>query len=116
LKTTAQALHAPTFLINRQQHVRAQPTNCCAQLTYLARRFDIPGKQNHTTYLGLAKNLPILGTQPGSGDIQHQRALQGFTHFISSSAISHLPAHCGQAASSINTRQWAGTRSNNQTN
>lgn len=40
----AQALHATTFLVHRQQQIRANRANGGAQLTHLARMLDVAGK------------------------------------------------------------------------
>ncbi len=71
-ETLAQPLDAATLLVHRQQQVWPHGSNRSAQLVDLARVLDISGKQNKPADLGLAKQLAILGSQPGTSNVQHQ--------------------------------------------
>ena len=44
-----ETLHAPAFVINRDQHARPSIMNCLAQLCQLLTISVITRKQNHTT-------------------------------------------------------------------
>ena len=74
-KTLTQTLHPPTLLIDSQEQIRTYRTNGGRHLSYLPRVLDIAPEQDQASHFGLTENLPILCSQPGAGDIQHQRAL-----------------------------------------
>jgi hypothetical protein len=45
---------------------------------------DIAGKNDQATHFGVAQELTVFSSQPGTGDIHHQRALQARTHICNS--------------------------------
>ncbi|MNZ73173.1 hypothetical protein D3C78_915780 [compost metagenome] len=79
-KTLAQALDPTTLLVHRQDQLRANGADRSAQLAHLARAFDVTGEDNQAGHFGLAQKLAVLGGQPGTGDVDHQGALQAGTH------------------------------------
>ena len=76
----AQALDPATFLIDRQDQVRANRTNGCTQFAHLARAVDIAGKDDQAGYFWLAQQVTVFGGQPFTGDVHHQGALQADSH------------------------------------
>lgn len=94
----AQALHAPSFLVDGQQQVGTDGANGRTQFANLGRMLDVASEDDQPAHLGVAQDLAVLGGQPGTADVEHQRALHEKSYGLE---ISEARRHGPQTAHTV---------------